>query len=331
MKFFSASLAVLALASSTAAHHMITNILINGEEMPLGKCMRIPPTTSPVTDIYSDAMACNVGGNNGVQRVCEANAGDSISFMWRTWPDASQPGSLDSSHQGPCAVYLKKAPDGQSVTSLAASGGGWFKIFDDGYRDGSFCSQKIADNGGRMTVRLPTDLAAGEYLIRGEQIALHDAARVGGAQYYIGCAQIAISSAGQNTVPSTVAIPGHIDKNGPGVVFDYWNNKNPANYKTPGPAVFSPPANPGRINQRLSIQSSNCIAENANWCGKALPSFEGEKSCYTAAANCWNQVNECFSSAPATGDKGCKAFEKVCEKATAHCRSCGSSCSGRFP
>lgn len=97
------------------------------------------------------------------------------------------------------------------------------------------------------------------------------------------CAQIAISSAGQNTAPPSISIPGHIDPNSPGVVFDYWNNKNPSNYQTPGPKVFSPPANYGRINQRVSINSLTCIAENANWCGKPLPSFQGEAECYSVS------------------------------------------------
>lgn len=128
----------------------------------------------------------DVNGDKGVARVCEANAGDSISFIWRSWPDASNPGSIDPSHQGPCAVYLKKAPEGTSVTKMKASGDGWFKIFHDGVKDGKFCSQRIIENGGKMKVRLPTDLAPGEYLIRGEQIALHQAKSRFGAQYYVG-------------------------------------------------------------------------------------------------------------------------------------------------
>lgn len=47
--------------------------------------MRVPPTTAPVTDIWSAAMACNVGGNNGVQRVCEANGMFNLNHQ-KNWP-----------------------------------------------------------------------------------------------------------------------------------------------------------------------------------------------------------------------------------------------------
>ena len=71
-------------------------------------------------------------------------------------------------------------------TKSSGNGGGWFKIWEDGYRDGAFCTDRLRANDGRMTVKLPNDLKGGDYLIRAEQLALHQAQTVGGAQWYIG-------------------------------------------------------------------------------------------------------------------------------------------------
>ncbi len=53
-----------------------------------------------------------------------------MTFLWREWADGSQPGSIDISHKGPCAVYMKAV---QSAISDPGNGAGWFKIWDSGY------------------------------------------------------------------------------------------------------------------------------------------------------------------------------------------------------
>jgi len=40
---------------------------------------------------------------------------------------------------------------------------------------------------GRMNVKIPSDIPAGDYLLRAEAIALHVAASTGGAQFYASC------------------------------------------------------------------------------------------------------------------------------------------------
>lgn len=40
---------------------------------------------------------------------------------------------------------------------------------------------------GRMNVKIPSDIAAGDYLLRAEVIALHVAGSSGGAQLYMSC------------------------------------------------------------------------------------------------------------------------------------------------
>lgn len=79
---------------------MITNIHINGVDQGDGICVRVAQNTSPVTDIRSNAMACNVGGEKTLDKFCAVDAGQSVKFEWRTWPDGSVKTPIDVSHQG---------------------------------------------------------------------------------------------------------------------------------------------------------------------------------------------------------------------------------------
>ena len=59
-----------------------------------------------------------------------------------------------------------------------------------------------------FTFTLPASLPSGQYLIRVEQIALHVASTYGGAQFYIGCAQVNVVNGGNGNPGPLVSIPG---------------------------------------------------------------------------------------------------------------------------
>ena len=71
-------------------------------------------------------MNLGVNGEVGVARVCPANAGSTLTFEFHEWPDMSQPGAIDPSHKGPCAVYMKHVDS--AIANNTAGGDGWFKI-----------------------------------------------------------------------------------------------------------------------------------------------------------------------------------------------------------
>lgn len=45
---------------------------------------------------------------------------------------------------------------------------------------------------GKVDVKIPADLAAGDYLLRAEVIALHTAGSSGGAQLYMSCCKLTL-------------------------------------------------------------------------------------------------------------------------------------------
>lgn len=77
-------------------------------------------------------------------------------------------------------------------------------------------------NGNTTSVKLPTDLASGDYLLRHEIIALHLGNEMGGAEFYPSCSQLRISG-NNNTdnfsvLPSeTVSLPGAYSDTDPGI------------------------------------------------------------------------------------------------------------------
>ena len=90
-------------------------------------------------------------------------------------------------------------------------------------------------NKGKHSITIP-DLAAGEYLLRPEIIALHEGDRASGAQFYMECVQIKVTSAGAKTLPAGVAIPGTYTATDPGILFNLYGAFT--SYTIPGPKVW---------------------------------------------------------------------------------------------
>lgn len=86
-------------------------------------------------------------------------------------------------------------------TSSNGAGDVWVKLAEDGYDAGTWAVDTLIANKGKHSVTLP-DLASGDYLLRAEIIALHEAdvaysanpAR--GAQFYMECVQISVGAGG---------------------------------------------------------------------------------------------------------------------------------------
>lgn len=60
-----------------------------------------------------------------------------------------------------------------------------FKISEDGLSNGKWATERLATNKGKAYSQIPPCIADGDYLLRAEIIALHEADRVNGAQLYV--------------------------------------------------------------------------------------------------------------------------------------------------
>lgn len=234
-----------------------------------------------------------VNRETGVSRIASVNAGSSLTFEWRSWPDASHPGSIDSSHKGPCAVYMKKVVD--SSASNNAAGDGWFKVMEDGYDSvaGKWCTEKLIANDGHLSANVPEDLPAGYYLVRPELLALHQADKTPpDPQFYVGCAQIFLNSNSSASPPNTVAIPGYVNMSTPAMTYDIWTVPLKLPFPDFGPPLYT--SNNAKrslkartMRQTIGLKPDGCVMENANWCGFMPPSYTEANSCYTVKISCF--------------------------------------------
>ncbi|KAB5591029.1 Glycoside hydrolase family 61 protein [Ceratobasidium theobromae] len=231
---FSTVAAMLASASAAYAHAIVGSVYINGVSQGngVGTYIRSPPNNSPVKDLTSSDVACNVN-NVAVPKTLEVSAGDVITFEW--YHNTPLDDIIDASHKGPVQVYV--AP-----TESNGSGAVWVKLFSQAYTD-DWATNKLIANKGHVSVTVP-DLAAGEYLFRPEIVALHEAdtaynvnsAR--GVQLYMECVQFKVASSGSVSLSGGIDFKESYTYSDGGLVFNVYN-ADPKTYVAPGGAVSS--------------------------------------------------------------------------------------------
>lgn len=127
---------------------------------------------------------------------------------------------------------------------------------------------------------------------------------------------------------------------------------HPTSYTIPGPAPYVATNTGGgrRVPVDYPMKYPICPISNADWCSAPVSSFKDEASCWAvclplvsfihfllitpkSSGEGWKQLATCYSTAPATGDTGCKKYEVTCNAYQAYCRECSSAqnCAGSFP
>lgn len=217
-------IALAATAASVSAHYNFESLIVNGEiTNPYQYIRRTTNSNSPIEDVTSNNMVCNQGGQDAAimasTETITVQAGDELGF------DVNS----DLGHPGPLAVWLSKAPSGTSAQDYLGDGD-WFKIY-------AATTREIIPNYGvdwavfpgsrgihNFTFTLPAQTPPGEYLLRAEHLAIHAAGSFGGAQFYIGCAQLKVEGGNPAAVPGpTVKIPGVYNGRESGILFNpYW-------------------------------------------------------------------------------------------------------------
>jgi hypothetical protein len=227
------SLAAALLAASQVSGHYIFSQLIVNDELVGGDYDYIrknsndyqPSFTSEV--INSEDLRCNKGALSSAAKTMDVKAGDKIGA--KLWFNEF------IEHPGPGMVYMSKAPS--DVASYMGDGD-WFKVWESGPENGP---ANVDESWGtwqkdRMEFTIPKDIPDGEYLVRFEHVAIHEN-HVGKSQFYMECAQLAVSGGGSG-VPGPVAqIPGMYTAEDPAFTYSIWGGSDPG-YTMPGPAVW---------------------------------------------------------------------------------------------
>ncbi|KLO06991.1 hypothetical protein SCHPADRAFT_837272 [Schizopora paradoxa] len=230
---FSATLLASAF-TYVAGHATFQEMWVNNVDQG-SFCVRLPQSNSPVTDITSTDIACNVNASPSTG-ICSIAPGDSVTVEMHQQPGdrSCADDAIGGDHWGPINIYMAKVDD---ATTAVGSSAGWFKIDEMGLPSNNpeyWATEVLNDNCGHFTFTIPS-IAPGQYLLRAEVIALHVASSVGGAQFYMSCFQVNVGGSGTAT-PATVKIPGVYSASDPGILIDIYTS--PKAYAIPGPTPY---------------------------------------------------------------------------------------------
>lgn len=234
--------ALLGLASAVSAHYTFDKLTLGGQQegtdnqyirkhqngyMPT-KFKGIPDGSISPTD---KDFTCNKGStpSTGVFKV---KAGDEIGLKQAF-------GGTGMQHPGPIQVYAAPVKDATSDSPYDLK---WYKIHQalicksgnaESLRSTAWCSW----DEDSVHFKIPSTLPDGQYLLRGEHIALHGA-HAGEAEFYYACAQVEVTGNSATSIPGTsVSIPGVYKQDDAAVNFSLWGSSTSYDVM-PGPDVI---------------------------------------------------------------------------------------------
>lgn len=299
------SLAAALLAAQAAHGHYIFSQLIVNDEAIGGDYDYIrknsndyqPSFTDEV--INSEDLRCNKGALSSSAQTYDAKPGDKIAA--KLWYNEL------IEHPGPGMIYMSKAPG--SVSEYMGDGD-WFKVWESGPNGPA----NVDDSWGtwqqdRMEFTVPDDIPDGEYLVRFEHVGIHEN-HVGKSQFYMECAQIAITGGGDGVPGPLVQIPGVYSAQDPAFTYSIWGGDDGSGYEMPGPAVWTGGASGGSSSSSSgsssssssgsSESSSNSSETEASSSGTSEAPASGSSE---AASSGSMEAPSSGSSAPSTGSE----------------------------
>ncbi|KAF9484800.1 glycoside hydrolase family 61 protein [Pholiota conissans] len=242
---FTASLAVIGsfLVSQVAAHGGVTSYVIGLTTYPgwqpynsaTGQSSIERPYSSydPILSVSASTFSCNDNGQASAgQLSATVPAGTTIVAKWPQWTHA----------QGPVMVYMANCNG--PCTSANSNSLKWFKIAQTGLISGTVGNGKwgtgLVQDTLQYSATIPAKLAPGNYLIRHELLALHQANT---PQFYPECAQLIVTGSGTG-VPSgsyLTSFPGGYSASDPNININIYDATTAARttYTVPGPAVWT--------------------------------------------------------------------------------------------
>ncbi|KAF5010834.1 hypothetical protein FDECE_3007 [Fusarium decemcellulare] len=257
----SSILAVAAALPTAFAHYNFEALIVNGKATePYEYVRQTTNSNSPIEDVTSKDIICNAGGLDAdIRAKTKTHAvapGDEVGFTV----------NVEIGHPGPLAVYMSKAPEGTEASDYLGDGD-WFKVYelstskitDEGLQWATYVNNQGIHN---FTFTLPDELPSGTYLMRAEHVGLHGAGSKGGAQFYIGCAQLTVEGSGTGKPSPVVQFPGAYDGSEPGLLINIYYPA-PTSYTAPGPKVWPSGCEDHTANLNGQTSDGDCTGDEA--------------------------------------------------------------------
>ena len=224
-------------------------------------------------DAYTSAdIICHRDATNAALNNATVAAGDKISLTWNTWPD---------SHHGPIIDYIAAADDPTTVDKTTLE---FIKIAESGLISGSnpgtWATDNLISNDFTWEITIPSDLKAGNYVLRHEIIALHSAYSEDGAQNYPQCVNIQVTGSGTSLPDGTLGEALYTEDDD-SIVFNIYDSFS--TYAIPGPTLaFSDSSSSGSSGS--SAAATSAAAATTSAAAAAATSSSSAAAVTTAAA-----------------------------------------------
>jgi cellulase len=160
------------------------------------------------------------------------------------------PGPWPTSHKGPVLSYLApcngpcSAVDATSLKFVKIAEKGWI---DDSIEEGYWAADQLLEDDSSWNITVPMELKAGEYVLRTEIIALHQAhLAVGngtkspvGAEFYPQCISLSVEGNGARSVEGGVDARRFYRGDDKGIAYrTLHETREHADYVIPGPKIW---------------------------------------------------------------------------------------------
>ncbi|KAJ5543214.1 hypothetical protein N7461_009217 [Penicillium sp. DV-2018c] len=243
---FSKLSTLLASASLVAGHAYVSSIVADGQTYTGYLVDKYAHDPSAPESVGWTTTATDLGFIDGTEYqepniICHRDAtnaplsatvtaGSDIEIQWTPWPD---------SHHGPLITYLANCNG--DCTTVDKTTLEFFKIEEDGLIDAStppgvWASDELIAADNKWTVRIPSTIAPGNYVMRHEIIALHSAGNLNGAQNYPQCVNLEVTGGGSDQPQGTLGEELYTNTD-PGILFDLYSPFT--EYPIPGPALYA--------------------------------------------------------------------------------------------
>lgn len=302
----------LLLASYVSAHGFVHQFSVNGKTYtgarPTGQRsknaspIRQVTSPNPIYGATTSPVNCGNGGGFAASEVAPVNPGDVLKFDWRgadlsRWPHDT----------GPIISYLADCGS-TSCDKFDSKNARWFKIDQQGHKPNSAeWVQKDLMKGATANVKIPANVAPGNYLMRHEIIGLHIAARRKGAEFYPSCIQLKVggSGTGKPTADELVSLPGAYSDDDKGLFGGNFFSKQ---YTFPGPPVAKLAGGGGAAPAPAPSSTSTSTTTKAG-------SGSGSGASVTTAVSKPTQTTKSSGSTGSSGSSS-SGTVKVCKKKT---------------
>ncbi|KAF9882829.1 hypothetical protein FE257_005102 [Aspergillus nanangensis] len=237
---------LLGSAAVVAGHGYVSGAVVDGTyyagyDVTSAPYSSDPPDTigwsTSATDLgfvdgssYSDPdIICHKDAENGAISA-EITAGGDVELQWTEWPE---------SHHGPVITYLANCNGDCSTVDKTTLE--FFKIEEKGLVDdsevpGTWASDQLIASNNSWTVTIPSSIAAGNYVMRHEIIALHSSGNENGAQNYPQCLNLKVTGGGSDKPTGTLGTALYKNTD-PGILVNIYQSLS--SYDIPGPALYS--------------------------------------------------------------------------------------------